>query len=519
MNSVRNLGVAGVIVVIGLLAFSVLSLPGQERLAENAPALKVEGSPRTLAIAPNGKVIACDLLLRDVATGKELAKGEVGKGDPIQTTYVTFAPDGKRLASVHYDVGLIQARHAICLWDVATDNKLRLAATLHFERDQRSDYRESLFYLTFSQDGRLLATRQPDDATVVWDTANGKEKLRLDTRGLVVAFGADGKTLTSVSRDGEVQHWNLATNECTDPKEGGKRTDFLFVTDALASGDGGTVALTDGHSVLIKDAVSGKTLRRFDDMDKVGAFALTADGKLFAVTAHGVVTFFDVRTGKESARLKVSDKAVGLLTLSPDGKSLAVASGESVSVWDIDNVPQAPKEEVKRDTPAVPLEAKITSRTDTYTLDLVGKTPEEFARLVKQATLPPPPKVDLVLTLRNTGKKNLILEPEEIMIYLHLTGDGAMNHPMQPYQTAADFRERKKITLAPGEHYSVSIKSLDLGHCQQSYWLLPGEYTLHVTGWVWMKPAPEEDKVLEDGSGFGRFRVAPLRLKVVAEKK
>ena len=126
-----------------------------------------------------------------------------------------------------------------------------------------------MYYPTFSPDGKMLATRHPDDATIVWETVTGKERLRLDTQGLVVAFAPDGRTLTSVSRGGLVQHWDLATKKCADSKDNAKREDFLFVENAVASADGKTVALSDDHSVVLKGASTGKILRRFDDV-KVG---------------------------------------------------------------------------------------------------------------------------------------------------------------------------------------------------------------------------------------------------------
>jgi hypothetical protein len=61
----------------------------------------------------------------------------------------------------------------------------------------------------------------------------------------------------------------------------------------------------------------------------------------------------------------------------------------------------------------------------------------------------------------------------------------------------------------------VPIKSLDHGHSRQCYWLLPGEYTLHVSYATRVIPPP-------DGwheTGYGTLDAAPLRLKVVAAKK
>jgi WD40 repeat protein len=150
-----------------------------------------------LAFTPDGQRLACDLVLRNLA-GKELSKGECAKDVP-PCMHVAFSPDGQRLASVHFSGGLGQERHAICLWNVTANNKLRLAATLKQPKAQKSAYEESLYYLTFSLDGRMLATREPDDSTVVWETMSGNERLRLDTKGIAVAFAPDASQHNCVS--------------------------------------------------------------------------------------------------------------------------------------------------------------------------------------------------------------------------------------------------------------------------------------------------------------------------------
>src|SRR5262249_32726062 len=155
-------------------------------------------------------------------------------------TCVAFSPDGRRLASVHFARGLTTPPHALCLWNITDDHQVIRAATLLHAEDQPHYYEESLHYLVFSPDGRMLATRLPGDKTVVWETASGKERLRLETHGLAVTFSPDGRTLAAVSRTGLVQNWDLATRKCADAPAGARREGFLFVCDAVASHDGTT---------------------------------------------------------------------------------------------------------------------------------------------------------------------------------------------------------------------------------------------------------------------------------------
>ena len=215
------------IAVLVLVAVTILSLPTPGRPAGPIAAFQVDAWSPSVIFAPNSKILACGIALRDVATGKVM-----GTGDPNQNippcTFVAFSPDGQRLASVHFDRGRIGPRHALCLWNITGDNQVRKAATLVHAKDQPHFYEESLHYLVFSPDGKMLATRLPGDATVVWETASGKQRLRLDTDGVAVAFAPDGRTLTSVSRTGLVQHWDLATGKCADAEDGDSKAGLSF---------------------------------------------------------------------------------------------------------------------------------------------------------------------------------------------------------------------------------------------------------------------------------------------------
>lgn len=518
MINARKTHPLAAVFVLSFVAFGPTSASAQERPADQKPLFKLDGRITALAFAPNGQRLACDLVLADL-NGKEVAEGKIEKDFP-HCMHIAFSPDGKWLASVHFDDGLIRARHAICLWSVAADNKLHKTATLQLTKETNPNYRQALYNLTFSQDSRMLATREPDDSTIIWETASGKERLCLATQGLAVAFAPDGRTLTAVTRYGLVQHWDLATKKCVDPPATAKQEDFLFVENAIASADGKTLVLTDGYSAVVKDAKSGKTLRRLDNL-RAGILALSPNGRTLAASTGDGVILLDRETGMELAQLNTKDSGVRALAISPDAKSLAVATERpgyqySVTAWEIARLSPPRKKEIK--PPSVPLEATLKSLKETYSLDLKGKTPEEFAKQVQGWPLPPSPNVDLVLTLRNKGIKTLTFH-RDILLSLYLTGEGAMNHPEYTYQTEGFGEERKKVTLAPGKTYEIPIQSLDRGHGEQSYWLLQGEYMLHADCFVTVIPAREGDDKSSGDLVFVNIDAPPLRVKVVAEKK
>jgi WD40 repeat protein len=517
-----NRRMSAVLAAVVLMAGAIQSLPAAGPPPEPKPAFQVEAWFPGIAFAPNGKILACSLVLLDAAGGKQLGAGVLDEKLP-PCTCVAFSPDGQRLASVHFERQLTSPSHALCLWNVTADNQVRKVATLLHAKDQPHLYEESLHYLVFSPESRMLAARLPGDRTIVWETASGKERRRLYTPGLAVAFAPDRRALTLVSRTGLVQRWDMVANKCANAADGAPREDFIFVCNAAASADGKTIALTDHHSVVLKEARTGKALRRFDDVAG-NCLALSAEGGTLAVAEESVL-LLDAGTGKESGWLDKQKEAVRALAFSPDGKSLAVGRETSVELWEVAALARAKKASPSH-TSVSPLEAKVISQKKTYTLALGGKTAEDFARQFNvEKPLPASPEVDLVLSLRNTSDEVVTLDPRG-QFDAYLVGAGALNHPEEEYQTGltragdgALSSEPKKITLAPGESHSVPITSLDFGHCQQSYWLLPGEYTLHVSYHTRVKPAPEGWYKGDDGTGYGTLRAAPLRVKVVAETK
>jgi hypothetical protein len=184
----------------------------------------------------------------------------------------------------------------------------------------------------------------------------------------------------------------------------------------------------------------------------------------------------------------------------------------------------AKKEEPK--AADLPITAKLVAKKATYTLDLDGKSAEDFQKEVKAGEktgkLPKPPEVDLALELTNTTDKEvqLWISGDPVQVALELKGTGAVS--VAPLRASTrEFRVPKAMTLAPGKTHTIPITSLTYGfrgNSNQAYWTEAGEYTLTAKFNTAISPAPKDSKEAEGGFGRVTLKTEPIKLKVEAKK-
>jgi hypothetical protein len=137
--------------------------------------------------------------------------------------------------------------------------------------------------------------------------------------------------------------------------------------------------------------------------------------------------------------------------------------------------------------PAAPitLEAKLILGKDNYTI-----TPEQTGDGFRQriragargGTMPAPPDVDMTLELKNTGTAPVVfaIDSDASSVGLALAGPGAVTADSNLAMTM-EFRLGRPMSVAPGQTYTIPIKSLRFGVrgiSKMAYWTEPGEYTL-----------------------------------------
>src|SRR5262249_38595368 len=240
----------------------------------------------SLFFSPDNKTLASEpgmggekvVRLWDVASGKLLHKLE----HPADILAVSLSPDGKTLASGGKDKkkgidGFKRDGNAsvVRLWDVATGKLLRtLEGHQHF-----------ITALSYSPDGKVLASGSGDRTIRLWDATTGKElhklKCEVSTTPFSLSFSPDSKVLASVGHSA-LQLWDVTTGQELHHKE--VHTGWVYsvsfapdgrtVATAAASGGDDTVRLWNG--------MSGKPLCRLEHPGGAHSVVISPDGKTLA---------------------------------------------------------------------------------------------------------------------------------------------------------------------------------------------------------------------------------------------
>jgi WD40 repeat protein len=210
------------------------------------------------------------------------------------------------------------------------------------------------FGVSFSPDGKLLASGSYADDVQIWDVATGKVVIQISGGGRgkleVVAFSPDGKILATASSnrteghsDGMVRLWDVSTGNLR--FELGNRSNTL--AGVAFSPDGKTFASGGADtSVRLWDTTSGELLTKLNGHPAaVVSVAFSPDGNRLASVDIGKdnqVRLWDVSSGQSirtingCARQDYANQ--GKVYFSPDGKWLASAcEGKGVMVWDAVN--------------------------------------------------------------------------------------------------------------------------------------------------------------------------------------
>ena len=289
------------------------------------PRLQHPGGVIGHAFFPDGMQLASigkdgTLRIWDTTKGLEKLVIHVPKG----VKAVAVAGDGKTVASGH-DGG------KLCLWAADSGNQIKVF-------DEQGKWCSKL---AISPDGKALASLFHEVGgftnMALWDTNTWKLKQDVKQSAFLVclAFTHDSQKLATSDNGGNIQVWDVGSGRLERQITNLKKSvlslawspDSKSMLVGLASEDAIVINSNDGSQLMRLKP------QRVDQAPL--AVAASPDGTLFATAGfEGVVQLVDAKTGDVSGSLP-GNIAGPPLSFSPDGKTIAGASGSSMYLWDV----------------------------------------------------------------------------------------------------------------------------------------------------------------------------------------
>ncbi len=258
-----------------------------------------------------------------------------------------YSPDGMILATGHGVRGSGGTKNESArLWSTGT-GKLQ---------KELEGHRNGVYSLSFSSNGKLLATVGGDEIIKIWETATAKELFRLsignvqEDQIISVSFSPDGKKILAVSQTGQLGCWHLEMKEHRLPLPYTAR-----VLSAWFSKDGENLTVVDRSGVPPEKPSDGAwidTVRQFSvrTWKEIGSFrfppgydiryiARSQNDMILATVGFDdtFVDIWDLSRRKRLCHLGGHRGGVQSLALSPDNGLLAVAvtAVNSIILWDL----------------------------------------------------------------------------------------------------------------------------------------------------------------------------------------
>ena len=296
-------------------------------LAEPKPLLTIEKASGGIAFSPDGKNLAAavpgdtwrptNIKFWNATTGKELF---LLKGHTSNIWFISFSPDGKRLAT--------NENWHVKIWDLKTRKQLRSWQMPAFTR--------SVIFINDDQ----VAVGSDDGRIRIWDVAASRRVnvLKGHTDWVPgLALSPDGRKLASGSLDMTAKLWDLTSGKMIRSFKG---HDWYVGRVSFGPQGKRLISASDDKTARIWNVETGeliRTLRGHGDWVRYVAFSRNGD---WAATASNDKTarVWNASTGKAVVTIK-SNEEISSAVFCPLGQRLATADrGGTIKVWDLQSL-------------------------------------------------------------------------------------------------------------------------------------------------------------------------------------
>lgn len=310
------------------------------------------GSPfDSFAISPDDKTLVIlhgyNVVFWDLPGSKLIRRVRVGGGHRS----LAISPDGTTLA--------VGSSQSVKLLDMASGNVLHTTGGHEDRITAVSMSLDGKFAYTAASDRQVVDWKSPYITLRRWDARTGEE-LKVDTLGdtdhsFDLVFSPDAKKLAfrryqPLGRINDFQIWSPAdgamSHKVSNALTPGKEAIWPWKLTFDSAGRHLAIISLNGAFELY-DAEKGTALRAFaGEFSTNCAPSFSPDGKTVLAwrpnggrnkqVGGGHIVLFETETAKEKSKIAF-ESGVNDLRYTPDGRALAISSGESIHLWDVAN--------------------------------------------------------------------------------------------------------------------------------------------------------------------------------------
>ncbi|KAG1893275.1 WD40-repeat-containing domain protein [Suillus fuscotomentosus] len=285
-----------------------------------------EGDVRGIAFIAGTRLLVTgsdDKSLRvwDLDTGKQV--GEPLWGHDAEVWRIAASPDGHWIASGGWN-------GSILVWEVATNKRELKRVPVSFK-----GHEDVVRDIVFAPDNKTFASASLDGMMCVWNRQTGKivlGPLKVGDLALSVSYSPDGTKLAAGTNE-HIIIWNSASG-----KELLKIEQRAFRVAFTVTPDGLRLVSVDQNDIRISDATTGDIIKQFDAHTEFFlSLAIAPNGTKFATTSYDKTTrFFDLTTFEPIDEPLEHPDLVWCVAFSEDSKLIATGCKDSyVRTWTV----------------------------------------------------------------------------------------------------------------------------------------------------------------------------------------
>lgn len=206
------------------------------------------------------------------------------------------------------------------------------------ERNRLEGHNEEVRSVSFSPNGKILATASDDNTVRLW-SIDGRELKKLSGQNQLfrsVRFSPDGQTIAAISADNTVKLWTVDGKELmTFP---GKADEENFMADLCFSPNGRVIAASGINNTLKLWHLDGQPHQTLTGhKQQVWSLSCSPDGQTIVAADRGGTVKLWRMDGREIKSFQASPQAIFGVSFSPDGQSFITAGGDTqIKLWSLE---------------------------------------------------------------------------------------------------------------------------------------------------------------------------------------